>query len=171
MAVWAGTADTARTPSPSLSEILARPGPDVALIQGTGDYAPGMIRVSFLVVRSDGQTVDKPKAQVWVGTSLGARPFEQATATLEPVGLTGTRAAAAGDVTHLYVTHLRIPKAGKYFLVAEPDGARIQGVTNLIVNARTHSPALGAKAYPSSNPTIASTHGNFSKLTTRTPQD
>lgn len=170
-AVSLAAGPSAAAASPTLGAILNHPGPDVALVQGTSDYAPGENRVSFLVIRKDGATVNRPTARVWVGDSLDAKPFAQATATLEPVGVPGAH-PDAGDVTHLYVVQVRVPRAGKYFIVAEPaGGSPIQAVGNLVVKARTDAPPVGAKAIPSKTPTIASTHGDLKALTTRTPPD
>src|SRR2546421_477749 len=60
----------------------------------------------------------------------------------------------------------------RYFVVAQPvGGSPIQGVGNLIVTAKSRTPEVGERAIPSHTPTIASTHGNFSLLTTASPPD
>ena len=75
-------------------------------------------------------------------------------------------------MTHVYVARLRLPEAGKYVLVAEPVGGRpIQGALDLEVAEKPKAPAVGAKAFPSRTPTIASTDGDLAALTTRTPPD
>ena len=57
-------------------------------------------------------------------------------------------------------------------LVAEPVGGRpIQGALDLEVAEKPKAPAVGAKAFPSRTPTIASTDGDLAALTTRTPPD
>ena len=84
----------------------------------------------------------------------------------------GVSEAAAGDVTRVYAARLRLPEAGKYVLVAEPVGGRpIQGALDLEVAEEPKAPAVGAKAFPSRTPTIASTDGDLAALTTRTPPD
>jgi hypothetical protein len=154
---------------PTMGAALGRSGSDVALVLGTSDYARGPVRVSFLVVRSDGKSVERPRARVWVGTDKKARPLVETTAVLEPVGVPGT--SSDGDVTHLYVARFRLPRPGRYLIVAEPDGEKIQGYQYLDVKARSASPALGSKAYSSRTPTLASAHGKVSELTTRVPPD
>jgi hypothetical protein len=80
--------------------------------------------------------------------------------------------AAAGDVTKVYVARLAIPDAGKYVLVAEPVGGRpIQGALDLDVREMPVAPGVGAKAFPSRTPTIASTGGDLEALTTADPPD
>ena len=156
----------------SLADVLSRPGDDVALIPGTSDYAPGDVRVVFLVVDSRGKSIERPRARVWVARSLDDRPFLRTTARLENVGVPGVSEAAAGDVTHVYVAHLPLPQAGKNVLVAEPIGGRpIQGALDFEVAEDPKAPGVGAKAFPSRTPTIASTDGDFAALTTRTPPD
>jgi hypothetical protein len=156
---------------PTMGSILGRSGPDVALVLGTSDYATGPVRVSFLVVRNDGKAVERPRAHVWVGTSRDAKPVVETTAVLEPVGVPGASQGADADVSHLYVASFRLPRAGRYLIVAEPDGEKIQGYQYLDVKARAAAPALGSKAYRSQTPTLASAHGKVARLTTRVPPD
>jgi hypothetical protein len=152
--------------------VLSRPGDDIALVPGTSDYARGAVRVVFLVIDSRGKSIEQPRARVWVARSLDDKPFAETTARLENVGVPGVSEAAAGDVTHVYVARLRIPHEGKHVLVAEPVGGRpIQGALDLDVAEEPKAPAVGAKAFPSRTPTIASTGGDLAALTTRTPPD
>jgi hypothetical protein len=132
----------------------------VALISGTSDYAVGSVRTSFLVVRRDARAVETPRARIFVARALSARPFARGWARLERVGADG-----------IYVTHVRIARPGRYWLVAAPVGSRVRGLGTLDVQARSQSPALGAKAFPSRTPTIASTGGDLAELTTRVPPD
>jgi hypothetical protein len=159
-------------PEGSAGALLSRPGPDVALVAGTSDYARGKVRVVFLVIDSQSRSIERPKARVWVARSLDDRPFLSTTARLENVGVPGVSEEAAGDVTHVYVARFRMPKAGKYVLVAEPVGGRpIQGALDLDVADEPNAPDVSAKAFPSRTPTIESTGGDFAALTTRTPPD
>jgi hypothetical protein len=159
-------------PEGSAGALLSRPGPDVALVAGTSDYARGKVRVVFLVIDSQSRSIERPKARVWVARSLDDRPFLSTTARLENVGVPGVSEEAAGDVTHVYVARFRMPKAGKYVLVAEPVGGRpIQGALDLDVADEPKAPDVSAKAFPSRTPTIESTGGDFAALTTRTPPD
>jgi hypothetical protein len=155
----------------TLDAVLARPGPDVALAQGTSDYAVGNIRVTFLVIDSRAKPVLRPRAQVWVGASLESRPLLTTEALLEPIGIPGKSEAAAGDVTEIYVARFRLAKPGTYTIVAQPKGAAIQGVANLKVAKRPQAPAVGDRAIPSRTPTLASTHGDLAALTTASPPD
>jgi hypothetical protein len=166
---FAAALPAAAREAPTPEELLRRPGPNVALIMGTGDYAPGPVRVSFVVVRNDGKAVLRPRARVWLARSPGTRPFVQTVARLEPVGIEGV--SKDDLVNALYVVNVRIPKPGKYRIVAEPIGAKIQGFQDLVVAPKPAAPAVGSKAYPSKTPTIRSAKGDFSKLTTAVPLD
>jgi len=156
---------------PTIKSILERPGPDVQLVPGTSDYAPGRVRFSFLVVRPNGAPVYTPRARVFVARSGDSVPFRTTIARLEPVGVPGST-LESGDVTHLYVAHFAVPKAGAYVVAAEPlGGVSIQAAGELDVKERAASPAIGSRAISSRTPTLASTHGDVRALTTRTPPD
>jgi hypothetical protein len=141
----------------------------VALVPGTSDYAPGMIRVSFLVVDPRGRVVERPHARVWIARSRSAAPFARTLATLEPIGVRGG-VVDSGDVKNIYVVRLRVAQPGRYWLVARPVGGRpIGGLRDVDVKARSASPSVGAKAIPSRTPTLAT--APFFRLTTRRPPD
>jgi hypothetical protein len=147
-------------------------GESVGLVSGTSDYAAGSLRVSFLVVGHDARAVLRPRARLLVGRGLGTKPFARTIARLEPIGPPGESEAAAGDVTKIYVGRLRIDRPGRYLLLAQPiGGKRIGALGNLVVRARSASPAVGARAFPSRTPTLASAHGDAARVTTRTPPD
>ena len=155
----------------TLEALWREPGEDVGLINGTADFAPGEIRFSFLVVDGEGSVVSRPSARVWIARGLRQKPFAQASAALEDVGVPGTSSPAAGDVTELYVTRLRLRSPGKYWVLAEPvGGRRIQALGNVVVKPRAASPAVGAPAPRSNTPTLR-TQPDVSKLTTRHPPD
>lgn len=154
----------------TLEELWRAPGDDVALVAGTKNHEPGEVRVSFLVVNSQGQVVTLPTARVWVATALDARPFLESTAKLERIGVPGE---AEADASHIYVAHFRVRKPGTYWLLAEPEGGqeKVQAVGNVVVSKEDPEPDVGDAAIPSQTPTIASTGGDFAELTTRTPPD
>ena len=155
----------------TLEALWRQPGEDVGLVNGTADFAPGEIRFSFLVVDRDGQAVSRPRARVWVADALRAEPFAETDAALEDVGVPGASSPAAGEVTKLYVTRLRLERPGTYWVLAEPvGGRRIQALGNVVVNARTKSPPVGSPAPRSRTPTLA-TEPDISKLTTSDPPD
>jgi hypothetical protein len=150
---------------------MKRPGEDVTVVAGDLDFAPGDVRYSFLVINHDAKPVERARAQVWLARSQSGRPFERATAKLEPIGPPGAREAAFGGVGRIYVVHLPVRQPGRYWLVAEPVGAEIQALGTLDVKAKSDSVAVGARAPASATPTLASAHGEVSKLTTRVPPD
>jgi hypothetical protein len=153
----------------SLRALASGSGPQVALVPGASDFTPGTVRYPFLIIDDQGGSVERPQARVWVSRGLERPPFEQRKARLEQVGVPG---GARGDVSHLYVVHLVVPRPGKYWVLAKPAGGRpIQGLGNLIVRAHSFSPAVGSKAYPSQTPTLRSAHGDAAELTTRIPPD
>jgi hypothetical protein len=162
---------TGQAKTGTLAALLARSGPDVSLVQGTGDYAVGPVRVSFLVIDKHARAIERPRARVWVAKSLDSRPLLTTQATLEPIGLPGVSQAASGDVSKIYVARFRLSQPGSYTLLAQPDGAAIQGLASLQVATRPQAPAVGDKAIPSRTPTIASAHGDVASLTTASPPD
>jgi hypothetical protein len=155
----------------TLASLMQRPGEDVAVVAGDSDFAPGVVRFSFLVIRHDARAVNRPQARVWLARSRSARPFARATATLEPIGPPGKAETAFGGVGRIYVVRLRIARPGRYWLVAEPVGGQIQALGIVDVKARSDSVAVGSRAPRSATPTLTSADGEFSKLTTRLPPD
>jgi hypothetical protein len=152
---------SAATPHAGSLDALWHAGDEaVALISGTSDYSVGPVRTSFLVVRRNARQVEAARARVFLARALSARPFERASATVEQVGGTG-----------IFVAHLTIARPGRYWIVAAPVGSRVRGLGTLNVHVHSQSPAVGATAYPSRTPTIASTGGDFARLTTRVPPD
>jgi len=151
-------------PRGSLAALTSR-SPTVALTPGDADFAPGPIRYSFLVIAKNGRPIDRPTARVYLAYGLNAKPFEHATAKREPIGIPGVSKPPFG-VHALYVVHLRVPRAGRYWIAALPAQAKITGLANIDVRTKTFSPAIGAMAPRSKTPTLASTHGKLSGLTT-----
>ena len=113
----------------------------------------------------------RPQARVWLAKSLDDKPLLETTARSEDIGVPGVSERALGGVSKIYVAGFRVPRAGKYVMVAEPVGAHVQGVADLDVRDETIMPAVGSKAFPSHTPTIASTGGDFAALTTQSPPD
>jgi hypothetical protein len=168
-ALSAGCGGSRTSSGGSLDSILKRPGPDVALTAGASEFVPGAVRYPFLVIRNDARPVERSSATVWVAKSRGTEPFARVTAPLEPIGVPGRSEAAFGGVTRIYVARLRIPRTGRYWLVAQPQGAKIQAVGVLDVKARSSSVAVGAEAPRSATPTLATAPA--SRITTSRPPD
>lgn len=143
----------------------------MSLVAGDSDFSPGDVRFTFLILGHSGRSFERPRADVWVARGLRMKPFLRTSAALEQIGVPGG-AKAQHDIGHLYVAHLNLPKAGKYWVLAKPVGGRpIRGLGNAVVREKTLSPAIGSKAIPSDTPTITGTRGDFAKLTTRVPPD
>ena len=127
---------------------------------GTSDYAPGPVRISFLVVDKQSRSIERPTARVWLSRGLDQMPFRTGTARLENVG----------DGERIYVANVDIPKPGKYWLLAEPVGGyKIQGIGNVVVPDKSSTPAVGSEAFPSRTPTLDDAPAE--KLTTSNPPD
>ena len=161
---------TAPTPDATLEQLWRMPGDDVAVIPGTANHEPGDVRVSFLVVDDQGAVVALPTAKVWVANDLESPPFLETEAKLERIGVPGGDEA---DATHIYVASLPLTRPGKYWLLAEPEGGaeKVQALGNVEVAAQDPPPDVGDPAIASDTPTLSSTGGNTSVLTTRTPPD
>jgi hypothetical protein len=139
-------------------------------VPGTEDYAPGAVRVSFLLIDDQGSPVYRKDIRVTVSTK-GGESLATVPASLEPVGVPGAK-GDKGDVTRLYVVHFRVPRAGEYRLVAgSTAGKSVRAAWTIDVRKHPRAPRVGSKAIPAKTPTIASTHGNFHALTTATPPD
>jgi len=153
----------------TLDAILQRPGPDIGVTAGAGEFVPGAVRFPFLVIANNAKPVERSAASVWVATSRSGRPFEHVSAKLEPIGVPGRSEAAFGGVTRIYVAHLRIPRPGRYWLVAEPVGAKLQALGAIDVSARSRSVGVGARAPHSDTPTLATAPA--AQITTSSPPD
>jgi hypothetical protein len=151
----------------TLEELWRAPGDDVAVVAGTQSHEPGDVRVSFIVIDAEGQIVALPTARVWVAKALDAVPFLETGAKLERIGVPG---GAEADASHIYVAHLRLSRPGTYWLLAEPEGAaaQVQALGNVVVSKEDSAPDVGDPAVASETPTLASTGGDLSKLTTQT---
>ncbi len=168
-ALCAGCGGSATSRGATLESILKRPGPDVAVTAGASEFVAGDVRYPFLVIRNDARPVYRPTASVWVAKSRAGTPFARATARLEPIGIPGRSEAAFGGVTRIFVAQLKLRRPGRYWLVAQPAGARIQAVGVLDVTAHASSRAVGARAPRSATPTLATAAA--ARITTSRPPD
>jgi hypothetical protein len=153
----------------TLDSILDRPGPDIGVTAGASEFVPGAVRFPFLVIDNNAKPVERPAATVWLAKSRNGTPFERVSAKLEPIGVPGRSEPAFGGVTKIYVAHLRVPKPGRYWLVAQPNGAKLQALGALDVSARSRSVAVGARAPRSDTPTL--TTAPAAEITTSSPPD
>src|SRR5262245_55503129 len=154
----------------TLEELWRAPGEDVAVIPGTANHEPGDVRVSFLVTDAAGRAVTLPTARVWVSAALDTAPFLETEAKLQRIGVPGGDTA---DATHIYVADLELPRAGKYWLLVEPEGGseKVQALGNVVVAKDDPAPDVGDDAVASDTPTLASARGNAASITTRVPPD
>jgi hypothetical protein len=147
------------------------PGEDVALVFGTGDYAVGENRISFLIVNEAGELVEQPEARVRVAAGgLEGVPEVELTADLLPVGAPPAESDDDDfDAPNVYVFRLAFVDPGLYTLLVELDGVDIQAVGHLEVAAEPSALAVGDKAFPSDNPTVADAFPQ--DITTADPPD
>jgi hypothetical protein len=148
-----GSSSAKEEPDATLESLWRAPGEDVAIVPGTADFGPGNVRLTFLVVDGQGRVVTRPRAKVWLARSLQAKPFAEATARSEQIGVEGGESA---DVGAIFMTRMEIEKPGKYWILAEPVGGRkIQAIGNVVVKKKPAAPAVGDAAVPSDTPTLA----------------
>ncbi len=143
----------------------------IAVVPGSQDFQLGSNRFSFLIIDSESRPISTPIACVWVATGLKNAPFQRTVAHSEPVGVAGGAVAPVGSI---YVSHVNLPRPGKYWLLAVPAGSSkpIGALANLVVPAqRVGAPRVGDKAIASRTPTLASTGGKLSALSTATHPD
>jgi hypothetical protein len=154
----------------TLEQLWRDGGDDVAVVPGTDHYVPGDVRVSFLVLDSQGRPVILPTARVWVARGRSEKPFLETTAKPERIGIPGEQEA---DSTHIYVAHIRVREPGTYWYVAAPEGGRedVHAVGQLQVLAEDPVPGVGDPVPDSVTPTLAKVGGNAAKVTTRVPPD
>src|SRR5918999_2634443 len=159
----ATTGGSGKPPAGTIEALWKAPGEDVGLIQGTRDYAPGLVRVTFLVIRGNGASVERPRARVWLARGLKQKPFLEATARLEQVGLPG---GVGAEALALYVAELSVDEPGKYWMLAEPTGAPqpIQALGNVVVNKSSAAPEIGSPAPTSRTPTPETAGGDLEDL-------
>lgn len=159
-----GEATTTAGSKQTLEQLWRAPGEDVAVVAGTSDHAVGSNRISFLVVDKQSQLIERPTARVWIARGLKQVPYATTIARYESIGVPGGDTA---DANGIYVAKVVTPTTGRYWFMAEPvGGEKIQALGNLIVRKKSLAPAVGDRAIPSRTPTLASTDGDLSALTT-----
>jgi hypothetical protein len=159
-----GEGDTTTSSSGTIETLWRASGESVGAVAGTSDFQVGTNRVSFLVVDKQGRVIERPTAHVWVSKGLEQKPFAETTARLEPIGVPGGEKADAGSI---FVTRLDTPSPGTYWYLAKPvGGPEIQALGNVVVEQRSAAPSVGDHAIPSRTPTLASTGGDLTALTT-----
>jgi hypothetical protein len=164
------TTSSAAPPAGSLEALWRSAKQQASVIEGSSDYQPGRNRVSFLLVDAQSRLVSTPTVMVSVATGLTRRPYQRTIARSEPIGVPGGASAGVGSI---FVTHVRLPRPGKYWLFASPGGSgqSIGALANLVVEDKPEAPGVGAHAIASQTPTLASAGGKLADLTTATHPD
>ena len=137
---------------------------------GTGDYQPGPIRITFLVLRPVGAVVERPHADLWLATNVDSPPLGRTTARLESITAPGADVNAQGSSV-LYVSHIDVPRPGTYSILVRPTGSRAVAIDRIVVRSATKAPAVGSQATASATPTTASSGGQLQRITTHVPPD
>lgn len=166
------TSDEVEVPGWVANRLKEKPGQDVQLTFATSDHAVGANRVGFIVVRESGEIVTSDAATVLVARD-GASSGVQVEATVVELGghthPPGTETHDDPDATQLFAAQLEFERPGRYWIVAEPAGRKIQGYSLIDVKKEAASPAVGSKAPASDNPTI--TDAPAAEITTAEPPD
>ncbi|MBA2383692.1 MAG: hypothetical protein H0V68_03395 [Actinobacteria bacterium] len=151
----------------SLEALWRAPGEDVAIVAGSEDFAPGPIRLTFLIVDGQGRLVTRPTARVWLSRALKVRPYARTTARSERIGVDEVE---PGEAEAIFVTHFSVEEAGTYWVLAEPVGGRkIQAVGTVVVRQRTRAPDVGDHVPESKTPTLET--ATLAELTTAKKPD
>jgi hypothetical protein len=164
---------TVTGPEGSVAALLAEgSGEDSALIFGSGDFAVGDNRVSFLVVDSRGELSMAPRARVRVARGgFDAIPELETTAENIPVGVPPEAEPALDDfdAPAVWVLNVTLDEPGQYTLLVEPEGEQLQAYGQIEVAEQPVAPAVGDEAFPSDNPTVDD--GFPEDITTASPPD
>ena len=101
--------------------------------------------MSFLVVDAEESSVALPTAGSFVADALDD-PFLETEAKLERIGVPGGDQA---DATHIYVAYLKLPRPGKFWMLAEPEGGneKVQALGNVVV-VKNDAADVGGPAIP-----------------------
>jgi hypothetical protein len=152
-------------PAPIQAQLATDRAEDSELAFATSDYAIGVERVAFALVRKDGRVVEGKLATVQIAPGgLTERPTQRVPARFEPVGR-----QEEGGVAGLYVAHIRFDEPRRYGLLVETADNAIQGYATVDVKATSTSPAVGSKAPASNNPTLRDAPAK--EITTARPPD
>lgn len=69
------------------------------------------------------------------------------------------------------MSHLNISRPGSYSILVRPVNSRVAAIDHLLIGKTTKAPKVGARAFPSPTPTIASSGGDLHQITTHVPPD
>jgi hypothetical protein len=142
--------------------LLAKPGPESALVLATSDFSAGANRVGFLLVRADGSLVTAPTADLYYG------PGKRTTARLVDIG-TSRSSGEREEVKQVYVARLPLQAGDKQWIVVQPHGVQFQGYQLLDVKREPVAIGIGDEAPASDTPTTATKPAN--RITTAKPPD
>jgi hypothetical protein len=154
------------------ARLLTDPREDTELIFATSDHAVGDQRIAFVLVDGRGKALEGATARVSVARGgLESSAAAEVTARYEPLGrpVSAGRPGDEFDLQGIYVAQLRFDEPGRYSLLVEPGEGRLQGYGTVVVRERAASPAIGAKAPASDNPTV--TDAAPETITTARPPD
>ena len=161
------TSGTVTLTAPSWAvPLLSKAGKEGAAVMASSDFAVGENRLTFLLVRDNGQLIRTPTADVYYRPDEGGST-KRVVARLVPIGVTGS--GAQDDVKEIYVAKAEFPREGKQWVVIQPRGLAYQGFQIIDVKAKPTAVAVGDEAPSSNNPTVST--ASAEKITTARPPD
>lgn len=169
-----GSAGTEGGPPSIQAQLATDRAEDSELAFATSDYAMGVERVAFALVRKDGRLVEGKLATVQIAPGgLTEKPTQRVPALFERVGAHEhageDKDADELEMAGLYVAHIRFDEPRRYGLLVQTADGAIQGYATVEVKAKSTSPAVGSKAPASDTPTIRDAPAE--EITTARPPD
>ena len=161
----AGSTASAEGAASIQAQLATDQAEDSELAFATSDFAMGVDRVAFALVRKDGRLVEGRLATVQVAPGgLTEKPTQRVPARFEPAGV-----REEGGIGGLYVARIRFDEPRRYGLLVETADGAIQGYATVDVKAQSASPAVGSNAPASDTPTLRDAPAE--EITTARPPD
>jgi hypothetical protein len=142
----------------------------------TGTFTPGSRRLAFGLNTSSGAFVYAPTA-VYLAKTPGSPAQGPFLAPADPMTVApayrSTQNSGPGGVKAIYEAQVRLPSPGTYYVLSltrTPKGL-VGAPGQIAVGGASPIPDVGQRAPAIATDTLASTHGDLSLLTTRTPPD
>jgi hypothetical protein len=160
----------------SLQQLAKLAGPVAQLGAANGTFTPGSERLAFALTSSSQQFIYAPTA-VYIATSPTAPVRGPFLAPADPMTVApryrSQQNAAPGGLQAIYSTTLPAPQARTYDILSLTKTSKgLTGATGEIAVAKSWPiPAVGQRPPAIATDTLASTHGNVSLVTTRTPPE
>jgi hypothetical protein len=180
---WTPPARPARATGMTLEEIVGGNGaPGNAMALGQDPLTVGRNRFAFAIVQADGRLLEADVADVYVARgdedAIGPFPARYLPLDAPHVHADGAVHVHEEDPAHIdaggvFVASIPFDAPGSWYAVAvaTAGGKRVTAGGAMTVAAERTEPAPGDRAPASETPTLTSTGGDVSALTTRRPPD